>query len=54
MADPNPQTLARLAAEAASGALRIPVTATYPLDRVGEAFAAFAAGTLGKVAITHS
>ncbi|WP_410612549.1 NADP-dependent oxidoreductase [Amycolatopsis sp. lyj-109] len=53
LADPNPRTLAHLAAEAASGALRVPVTATYPLDRVGEAFAAFGAGTLGKVAITH-
>ncbi|MGW3961440.1 NADP-dependent oxidoreductase [Amycolatopsis sp. NPDC005003] len=54
LADPNPRTLARLAAEAASGALRIPVTATYPLDRVGEAFAAFGAGALGKIAVTHS
>ncbi|WP_410611156.1 zinc-binding dehydrogenase [Amycolatopsis sp. lyj-109] len=54
MADPNPQTLARLAADAASGTLRVPVTAAYPLDRVDEAFAAFGAGTLGKVAITCS
>ncbi|MEU5263069.1 NADP-dependent oxidoreductase [Amycolatopsis sp. NPDC021455] len=54
MADPNPQTLTHLAAEAASGALRVPVTAAYPLDRVGDAFAAFGAGSLGKLAITHS
>ena len=47
-------TPARLAADAASGVLRIPVTVTYPLERVGEAFGAFGAGTLGKVAITCS
>lgn len=52
MADPTPQTLALLAADADAGALRVPVTATYPLDQVGAAFAAFSAGTLGKVAIT--
>ncbi|MEU1729440.1 hypothetical protein [Nonomuraea sp. NPDC005692] len=28
MADPNPQTLTELAAQAAAGALRVPVTAT--------------------------
>ncbi|MBP2329050.1 NADPH:quinone reductase-like Zn-dependent oxidoreductase [Kibdelosporangium banguiense] len=54
MADPTPQTLAQLAADAASGALRVPVTATYPLDQIHEAFTAFNAGTLGKVAITCS
>ncbi|HEX6355653.1 NADP-dependent oxidoreductase [Actinophytocola sp.] len=54
MANPTPQTLAQLAADAASGALRVPVTATYALAQVGEAFAAFGAGTLGKVAITFS
>jgi NADPH:quinone reductase-like Zn-dependent oxidoreductase len=54
MANATPQTLARLAADAASGVLRVPVTVTYPLERVGEAFGAFSAGTLGKVAITCS
>lgn len=54
MADPTPQTLAQLAADAASGVLRVPVTTTFPLARVDEAFAAFGAGTLGKVAITCS
>ncbi len=54
MADPNPRTLAELAAQAASGALRVPVTATYSLEQVPEAFAAFGAGTLGKIAITCS
>ncbi|WP_409474102.1 NADP-dependent oxidoreductase [Streptomyces sp. HC307] len=54
MADPNPQTLDPLAADAASGALRVPVTATYPLEQAPEAFAAFGAGALGKLAITCS
>ncbi|MEV4576282.1 NADP-dependent oxidoreductase [Nonomuraea jabiensis] len=54
MADPNPQTLAALAAQAASGALRVPITAAYPLERAPEAFAAFGAGALGKLAVTCS
>ncbi|MET7459782.1 NADP-dependent oxidoreductase [Nonomuraea sp. NPDC005501] len=54
MADPNPQTLTALATQAASGALRVPVTATYPLEQAPEAFAAFGAGTLGKLAVTCS
>jgi NADPH:quinone reductase-like Zn-dependent oxidoreductase len=52
MADPNQQTLTELATQAAAGALRVPVTATYPLEQAGEAFAAFGAGTLGKIAVT--
>ncbi|MFI7704318.1 NADP-dependent oxidoreductase [Nonomuraea sp. NPDC049480] len=51
MADPNPHTLAVLAEQAASGALRVPVTATYPLEQAPEALAAFGAGTLGKLAV---
>lgn len=54
MADANAQTLATLAERAASGALRVPVTATYPLERAGEAFSAFGAGALGKIAVTCS
>ncbi|MFB4285611.1 NADP-dependent oxidoreductase [Nonomuraea sp. MTCD27] len=54
MADTNPQALAALAAQAASGALRVPVTAAYPLERAPEAFAAFGAGALGKLAVTCS
>jgi NADPH:quinone reductase-like Zn-dependent oxidoreductase len=54
MADATPRTLARVAADAAAGVLRVAVTATYPLERVHEAFAAFGAGTLGKVAVTCS
>ncbi|MFE2037755.1 alcohol dehydrogenase catalytic domain-containing protein [Streptomyces scopuliridis] len=54
MADPNPQTLTTLAEQAASGALRVPVTATYPLAQAAEAFAAFGAGARGKIAVTAS
>ncbi|MEU5274803.1 NADP-dependent oxidoreductase [Streptomyces asoensis] len=54
MADANPQTLAVLAADAASGALRVPVTATCPLEQAPDAFAAFGAGALGKLAVTAS
>ncbi|MEV4115115.1 NADP-dependent oxidoreductase [Nonomuraea sp. NPDC049695] len=52
MADTSTQTLSVLAAQAASGALRVPVTATYPLEQAPDAFAAFASGALGKLAIT--
>ncbi|WP_435213051.1 NADP-dependent oxidoreductase [Streptomyces sp. bgisy034] len=53
-ADPSAQTLTALAQQAASGALRVPVTATYPLEQAPEAFAAFGAGALGKLAVTCS
>ncbi|SFH21961.1 NADPH:quinone reductase [Streptomyces mirabilis] len=53
-ADPNAQTLTALAEQAASGALRVPVTASYPLEQAPQAFAAFGAGALGKLAITCS
>ncbi|MFB4269272.1 NADP-dependent oxidoreductase [Nonomuraea sp. GTA35] len=52
MADPNQQTLTELATQAAARVLRVPVTATYPLEQAPEAFAAFGAGTLGKIAVT--
>ncbi|WP_432194327.1 NADP-dependent oxidoreductase [Streptomyces sp. bgisy027] len=54
MANPTPQTLDALAEDAASGALRVPVTATYPLEQVPDALAAFSAGKLGKLAVTVS
>jgi len=54
MADPRSQTLTMLAGQAASGALRVPVTATYPLEQSPEAFTAFGEGTLGKIAVTCS
>lgn len=52
MADPNTQTLRTLAEGAASGALRVPVTAVYPLEQAPDAFAAFNAGHLGKLGIS--
>lgn len=52
LADPNPRTLTELATRAASGALRVPVTSSYPMEKASDAFAAFGAGTLGKIAIT--
>ncbi|MFF0143312.1 NADP-dependent oxidoreductase [Streptomyces sp. NPDC005227] len=52
MANPAPATLAALADKAAAGELRIPVTATFPLERAPEAFDAFRAGTLGKITVT--
>ncbi|GAA2654262.1 NADP-dependent oxidoreductase [Streptomyces vastus] len=54
MAKPNAQTLTALAVQVVSGALRVPVTATYPLERATEAFAAFGAGTPCKIAVTCS
>jgi NADPH:quinone reductase-like Zn-dependent oxidoreductase len=45
-------TLDRLAADAAAGRLRVPVTRTYPLNDVPQALADFAAGAVGKYAIT--
>ena len=52
MADPDDAILTRLAADAASGLIRVPITATYPLDRAGKAFADFGSGALGKLAIS--
>jgi len=52
MADANAATLIELADAVANGALRVPVTATYPLDHAPKAFADFGAGVLGKLAIT--
>lgn len=54
MADPNPGTLAALAERVATGALRVPVTATYPLDDTAKAFEAFGTGALGKLAVDCS
>ncbi|MET7539599.1 NADP-dependent oxidoreductase [Streptomyces sp. NPDC005507] len=54
MADPNPNTLATLAGLAAAGELRVPVTATFPLEQAPEAFDAFRTGTLGKITVACS
>jgi NADPH:quinone reductase-like Zn-dependent oxidoreductase len=52
MADPNAATLDRLGADVASGHIRVPVTATYPLADTAQAFTDYGAGALGKLAIT--
>ena len=49
---PDQAALDRLAADAAAGRLRVPVTRTYPLAEVPQALADFAAGALGKLAVT--
>jgi len=53
-ANPDAATLDRLADEVAASRLETPIQQTYALDRVGEAFAAFAAGTRGKLAVSVS
>jgi NADPH:quinone reductase-like Zn-dependent oxidoreductase len=53
-ANPDAATLDRLAAEVAAGRLKTPIQQTYTLDRIGEAFAAFAAGKRGKLAVSVS
>lgn len=50
-ANPVRPTLERLAADVAAGRVRVPITRTYPLDESGRAFADFAAGAIGKLAI---
>jgi NADPH:quinone reductase-like Zn-dependent oxidoreductase len=52
MTVPDPQLLGGLAAAVVAGDLRVPRTATYPLDRAGQALADFGAGALGKLSVT--
>ncbi|HEY5833421.1 alcohol dehydrogenase catalytic domain-containing protein [Streptomyces sp.] len=52
MANPDAATLERLATAVAAGTVRVPIAGTYALDAVAEAFGAFGAGTLGKIAVT--
>jgi NADPH:quinone reductase-like Zn-dependent oxidoreductase len=52
MATPTAETLDRLAADAASSRIVVPVSRTYPLAEAPTAFADFTGGTLGKLAIT--
>jgi NADPH:quinone reductase-like Zn-dependent oxidoreductase len=54
MANPDPATLDRLAADAASGRLRVPISRSYQLTEVPKALADFSAGTLGKLGVTLS
>jgi NADPH:quinone reductase-like Zn-dependent oxidoreductase len=51
-ASPHRALLEILAGEVAAGRLRIPVQRSYTLGQVPQAFADFAAGTLGKLAVT--
>ena len=45
-------TLAELAADVANGSLEVPIAATYPLDRVRDAYAELEQGhTLGKIVL---
>jgi NADPH:quinone reductase-like Zn-dependent oxidoreductase len=50
--NPTADTLSTLAGQVAAGALSVPVTSVYDLEQAGEAFAAFGAGTVGKIALT--
>jgi NADPH:quinone reductase-like Zn-dependent oxidoreductase len=54
MANPSADTLARLAADAAAGRIRVPVTVIYSLDDVARAFEDFRSGTRGKICIQVS
>ena len=51
-AQPDEATPARLDERATSGAARLPIQQTFPLDEASTAFAIFAAGTLSKLVIT--
>jgi NADPH:quinone reductase-like Zn-dependent oxidoreductase len=51
-ARPDPDLLERLAKDAAEGRLKISIRRTYRLEEVPQALADFAAGTLGKLAVT--
>jgi NADPH:quinone reductase-like Zn-dependent oxidoreductase len=51
MANPSADTLGRLAADAAAGRIRVPVTVTYSLEDVPRAFEDFKSGTRGKICI---
>lgn len=53
MSVPDAKILTSLAEQVATGALRVPVTATYPLEQATQAFAAFA-GTPGKITVSCS
>jgi len=52
MANPTGETLSALVAQVASGTLAVPVTSVYSLEQAADAYAAFAVGTLGKIAIS--
>ncbi|WP_461035542.1 NADP-dependent oxidoreductase [Streptomyces mayteni] len=51
VASPDAATLDRLAADVASGLIRVPITRTYSLAEGTQAFTDFTAGALGKLAV---
>ena len=50
-ANPDEATLDRVASNHAEGVTRVHIERTYSLDEVPDSLAAFAAGTLGKLAV---
>ncbi|HLN06809.1 MAG TPA: hypothetical protein VK217_11060 [Acidimicrobiales bacterium] len=52
MANPGLATLSRLADDVIAGRLRVPIERTYELAEVPAALGDFAAGSLGKLAVT--
>jgi NADPH:quinone reductase-like Zn-dependent oxidoreductase len=54
MGSPTPAKLASLAAQVVAGTLRVEVQQTFPLAEAAAAFAAFLAGTRGKIVVTVS
>jgi NADPH:quinone reductase len=51
-ANPTPETLDKVAVSHASGDTNVTVQQVFPLEETAAAFAAFAAGTLGKIVVT--
>jgi NADPH:quinone reductase-like Zn-dependent oxidoreductase len=51
MTIPNPAWLGELAAAAASGQLRVPITKVYAFDQAGQAITDFGAGSQGKLVV---
>ena len=51
MANPSAETLQRLAADVAAGRVRVPITATYPLEQAPQALVDYGRGAVGKLAI---
>lgn len=51
VADPDTETLDRLATEVTAGVLQVPLTAAYPLDQVPQALADLCSGAVGKLAV---
>jgi NADPH:quinone reductase-like Zn-dependent oxidoreductase len=51
MGSPTSDRIAALAAQVVAGTLRVEIQQAFPLERAGEALAAFAAGTRGKLVL---